>query len=267
MTLLIACGLKREARIFARAGGDVIAVVGGGDAARLERGLESALTRPDLAHPDAIYPHTTHPNTAHPGEGRGPVSDRSQLGPGLRRGGDSGFIPAQPWILSCGIAGALSPDLRTGDVVIDGDATVVALLCSVLPDAIAGRVAGGDAIIATADAKRALATKTGAIAADMESHVVARVARARDLAFGVLRVISDTAADDLPPAALVGMRPDGEMALGAVLASLARTPGQLPALLRTGRQAGTAFAALGQAFEAIIAADVDRLDIARLPDA
>ena len=216
MTLLIACGLKREARIFERAGGDVVAVAGGGDAARLERGLE----------------------------------DEAEIFPGI--------------ILSCGIAGALSPDLHTGDVIIDGDATVVALLRAALPDAIAGQVAGGNAIVATAAAKSALASRTGAIAADMESHIASRVARSRDLPFGVLRVISDTADDDLPPAALVGMRPDGGMALGAVLASLARRPRQLPALLRTGRQAGAAFAALERAFDAIIAAGMDRVDMAAI---
>ncbi len=57
--------------------------------------------------------------------------------------------------------------------------------------------------------------------------------------------------DDLPPAALVGMRPDGGMALGAVLASLARDPRQLPALIRTGRQADRAFAGLKAAMEAV----------------
>ncbi|MBV8238550.1 MAG: phosphorylase, partial [Sphingomonas sp.] len=32
MTLIVACGLKREARIVARASGDVVTVIGGGDA-------------------------------------------------------------------------------------------------------------------------------------------------------------------------------------------------------------------------------------------
>jgi hypothetical protein len=77
-------------------------------------------------------------------------------------------------------------------------------------------------------------------------------------------VISDRAEDDLPPAALVGMRPDGGMALGAVLASLARAPRQLPALIRTGRQADQAFRGLKSAFEAIIRARIDRLDMTSL---
>jgi hypothetical protein len=57
------------------------------------------------------------------------------------------------------------------------------------------------------------------------------------------------------------MRPDGGMALGAVLASLARDPRQLPALIRTGRQADQAFRGLAQAFDAITRAGVDRIDL------
>jgi len=197
VTLIVACGLKREARIIARAG--VVAVIGGGDAARLEAALEVRVT--------AL----------------------------------SGMI------LSCGIAGALDPSLEPGDVVIDGDAAVAELL----PDARRGAVIGQDTIAATAAEKRALHELTGALAVDMESHVAARVARRHGLSFAALRVISDRAMDDLPPAALVGMRPDGGMALGAVLASLVRDPRQLPALMRTGRQAGRAFAGLMRAVQAI----------------
>lgn len=200
MTLIVACGLKREARIVRRVG--VIPVVGGGDAKRLENDLHDTI---------------------------------STLGP---------FVS----LLSAGISGALSPTLNCGDVVIDGDPPMVTILRAALPEAMVGRIVGNDAIVATTKDKQALAERTGAVAADMESHIAARVAQARGLPFGVVRVISDQLEDDLPPAALVGMRPDGGMSLGAVLASLARDPGQLPALIRTGRQAGRAFASLERAF-------------------
>lgn len=211
MTLIIACGLKREARIFDRSGRDVFVVIGGGVAASLDRDLD----------------------------------DKAELFPGI--------------ILSCGIAGALAPSLRPGDVVIDGDAMVADRLGQVLPHAQRGGIVGSDAIAATAAEKRLLHERTGAMAVDMESHVAARVAVRKGLSFASLRVISDRAEDDLPPAALVGMRPDGGMALGAVLASLARAPRQLPALIRTGRQADQAFRGLETAFDAIIRAGIDRL--------
>jgi len=213
VTLIIACGLKREARIFDRSGRDVFVVIGGGVAASLDRDLD----------------------------------DKAELFPGI--------------ILSCGIAGALAPSLRPGDVVIDGDAMVADRLGQVLPHAQRGGIVGSDAIAATAAEKRLLHEQTGALAVDMESHVAARVAVRKGLSFASLRVISDRAEDDLPPAALVGMRPDGGMALGAVLASLARAPRQLPALIRTGRQADQAFRSLETAFEAIIRAGIDRLTL------
>ena len=156
------------------------------------------------------------------------------------------------------------PDLQPGDVVIDGEAPALEHLQRALPHAHRGAIVGNDAIVATAAEKYALHERTGALAVDMESHVAARVALRKGLPFAALRVISDCARDNLPPAALVGMRPDGGMALGAVLASLARDPRQLPALISTGRQADQAFRSLSRAFEAIVRAGIDRLDMATL---
>lgn len=212
MTLLIACGLKREAQRLHRAGRDLFVVAGGGDTGRLERQIDG------LAE-------------SHPG-----------------------------LILSCGIAGGLARSLRSGDLIIDGDASLVAHLRRALPEAIEGKILGGDAIVATAAEKRDVARRSGAIAADMESHVARRVAERRQLPFAAIRVISDCAEDDLPPAALVGMRPDGGLALGAVLGSIARRPGQLPGLIQTGRQADRALGKLADAFDRLIQMGFDRLN-------
>lgn len=163
-------------------------------------------------------------------------------------------------IVSAGIAGALDPALKPGDVVIGGDAVLVERLRVILPGAHVGGVVGGDTPAASVEAKRALAVESGAIAVDMESHVAARVAERRALPFVAIRAIADTAEETLPPAALVGMAPDGGMALGAVLWSLAKQPGQLPALIETGRHAEAGFRALSAAFDALIAAEFDRLD-------
>jgi len=168
-------------------------------------------------------------------------------------------------ILSTGVAGALDPALVAGDLVIDGDAAIVAWLRQALPDARAGGILGGDTAIATIAGKRTRHAESGALAVDMESHIAARVARRHGLAFAALRAISDTAQETLPPAALVGMRPDGGVALGAVLASLVRQPGQLPALIRTGINTGRAMRRLGRAYDVLGGLGIGRLDLGQLP--
>ena len=47
-----------------------------------------------------------------------------------------------------------------------------------------------------------------------------------------------------PPATLVALKPNGDIALGRVMASVLRNPLQIPALIRTGRESEAAFSAL-----------------------
>jgi len=158
-------------------------------------------------------------------------------------------------IISIGIAGALSPQLEAGDCVIastviakgtryDTDNGWTARLRRALPDPRVAPVAGADRIAATAEDKAALFKNTGADAVDMESHIAAAVARENGLPFAALRVISDRADHALPPAALAAMKPNGGIALGRVLKSIAYRPTQIPALIRTSRESEKAFVAL-----------------------
>ena len=202
--ILAATGLQRERRILAGPG--VEAIASGGDQARLEAALD-------------------------------------RLAAGMRG------------IISIGIAGGLAPGLQPGQwivgeaVLVDGDAVPTdpawtGRLGARLPEAARGLLLGADAMVADVTQKARLHGTTGCLAVDMESHVVARVARRHRLPFAALRVISDGAHRTLPPAALVGMRSDGGMDLPAVLRSLLASPGQLPALIRTGLEAERGFRAL-----------------------
>jgi adenosylhomocysteine nucleosidase len=105
-------------------------------------------------------------------------------------------------------------------------------------------LAGVDTPLTRAVDKMQLHEATGAVAADMESHRAARCALRAGRPFAALRVISDPAERGLPPAAAIGMKPDGRVDLAAVLASLLRDPGQLPALARTATEARTAMRVL-----------------------
>ena len=202
--ILAATGLQRERRIVA--GSDIEAIASGGDPVRLEA-----------------------------------VLDRLA-------GTASG-------ILSIGIAGALAAGLPVGQwvvadaVLVDGeslstDPAWTSRLAARLPEAARGVLLGANAMVAEATQKASLHRTTGAVAVDMESHVVARVARRHHLPFAVARVVSDAAHRTLPRAARVGMKSDGTMDLSAVLRSLMADPGQLPALIRTGLEAERGFRAL-----------------------
>lgn len=210
--ILLVTGLAREARIASGPG--VVAIAGGGAAGLADR-IEAAVR----AHqPEAI--------------------------------------------ISFGLAGALAPGLRPGDPLV-GSAVLAGaaqIECdadwrrTILTALSAGKEEGGEvlvwgaeAMITSADAKRSLHAETGAALVDMESAAAARVAAAHGLPLAVIRAVSDSADQTLPPAVLNGMKPDGGMNLGGVLASLARNPRQLPALIRTGREAERGFKALDHA--------------------
>jgi hopanoid-associated phosphorylase len=202
--ILVATGLRREARIVAGPG--VLAIPGGGLSGRLEAALTAEAAR---------------------AEG----------------------------IVSFGLAGALAPELRPGDCVIateivdaDGhhptDPAWSRALLAQLVGARAGPLFASDAMLLSRADKAAQRLRTGALAADMESHVAARVAARFGLPFAVVRAISDAADRDLPSAVTVGMTPDGGMAVWPVIRALARRPGELPALIRTAGEAERAFRAL-----------------------
>jgi hypothetical protein len=117
-------------------------------------------------------------------------------------------------------------------------------LLRALPGAILADIAGVDAPVMESASKLSLGKATGSVAVDMESHVAARVAKAYGLPFAACRVIIDPAHRTLPPAALSGLRADGTSDAASVLRSLARHPGQIPALLHTAVDAYAARRAL-----------------------
>lgn len=161
-------------------------------------------------------------------------------------------------LISFGMAGALAPAMRPGTLVVadaiclpDGtriatDLRWSAALRAAMPDALSGAVAGSDTIVQGPPQKADLLARTGALAVDMESQVVARLAAAHGLPFTALRAIADPAERSVPAAAMVAMRPGGGVDLQAFCRSLVRDPAQLPALVRIALDARRALAALAR---------------------
>jgi hopanoid-associated phosphorylase len=158
-------------------------------------------------------------------------------------------------VISFGVAGGLDPSLAPGAVVlaqhiVDGDTGFDtdllwgAALREALPLAIGGTLAGSDGAVASVAEKHALRRASAALAVDMESHLVARLAQAAHLPYIACRVVLDPAGRSVPPAALAALGPDGRTDLAALLSALARGPRQLGDLLQLARDGRTARAAL-----------------------
>jgi hopanoid-associated phosphorylase len=172
-------------------------------------------------------------------------------------------------LISFGICGGIDPALGPGALLLppavsaeDGrrhrvDAALRGRLASALGRA-GVAAAGGDMLGAARAAdtplrKAELHRRSGAIAVDLESHLVAEAAVAAGIPFAVLRAVADPAERALPPAALIGLNAAGHPALGRILLSLAGQPAQLPALLQLARDTRRALAALSRAAAALAA--------------
>jgi adenosylhomocysteine nucleosidase len=158
-------------------------------------------------------------------------------------------------VVSFGVAGGLAPELEPGDCVVasavicDNDRLEMdhdwsQRLLQTIPNAIHGALAGVSAPVADPMAKRALYVKTGAVAVDMKSHVVARFGVAYGLPVAAIRVITDPAMRSLPRAALAAMKPNGTTDIPSMICSILQRPREIPALLRTALDARVARATL-----------------------
>lgn len=159
-------------------------------------------------------------------------------------------------LVSFGIAGALDPSLKPGDLILasavrlpDGhrqsaDQKWLVHIAQALPHARIADVAGSSTIAATVADKRTLHRDSGAVCVDQESHWVAQIADANRLPFIVVRAIADRAGDNLPQAVLVGLDTEGNPRTGAVITALLRDPGQVFGLIRVAFQTRKALQAL-----------------------
>jgi adenosylhomocysteine nucleosidase len=199
------------------------------------------------------------------------VAESRTLGPGARRGGEPAILADGTLVIvsgvglaaaaegahrlaaagagaliSWGMAGALDPTLAAGCLVLarevispEGRVFHTAhewreRLSGALPD---HRVCSGTLLtrrepLDSAQQKALAFRQTGALAVDMESAAVAEVAALARLPFLVVRAIVDTAADELPRAAVAAATIDlSTVRIARLLGALARRPTELPALL------------------------------------
>lgn len=158
-------------------------------------------------------------------------------------------------LVSFGVAGGIAPELRPGDCIVASavltgnsllptDRQWTQRLLQTLPDPAHGMLLGVRATVADPDDKRALHRRTGALAVDMESHIVAQAAAKHRLPMAAIRVITDPAERALPKSALAATRPDGTIDVAAVLRSLLRQPREVAALFQNALDTRMAYASL-----------------------
>lgn len=178
------------------------------------------------------------------------------MGPAAAAAGTHALIAAGAHaILGWGFAGGLDPQLKCGAVLLPAEIlnTVGARIAvseawrGALQSALAPRhrhlssaLLTSPTAIATAAEKARLFATSRAAAVDMESFITAQIAQQHALPFVCLRVIIDTAEDELPAAIRQAADQYGELRLGRLLLTLARTPRQLGAVARLGRRFRTA---------------------------
>jgi adenosylhomocysteine nucleosidase len=165
-------------------------------------------------------------------------------------------------ILSVGFAGALTEELRTGDLVlsrrlyatgeeqaVESDGALLELAQETLEAQGNPRHFVADSLtvgapVCTVSEKKAFAARTSAWIANMEDYWVGGQAALHGVPFLSVRVVLDTADQEIPEfAAALGDRGPLMQALVASAKCIAR-PGNLPVLLKLSRQTRTAQASL-----------------------
>ena len=143
-------------------------------------------------------------------------------------------------VFTCGFAGGLDPKLQTGDVIF---ATPDATLAEALSQSGArpATFTCVDRIATTAFEKQMLRANTQADAVEMESEVIHAICREHEIPCATVRVVSDTAHEDLPLDFNQLYNANQSLNFGKLALAIAKSPRKISALLQL--QKKTSFAA------------------------
>jgi adenosylhomocysteine nucleosidase len=164
-------------------------------------------------------------------------------------------------VLTCGFAGGLNPDLKLGEVVFETSIpsssrreSAQTEIGNQLEPTHVGcyeqLVAAGakpakffctDRIATTVAEKKKLRAETGADAVEMESEAIHAICRKRGIPCATVRVILDTANEDLPLDFNQLAKPDMSLDYSKLALAILKSPGKIGALLKLQKQ--TRFAA------------------------
>ncbi len=143
-------------------------------------------------------------------------------------------------VLTCGFAGGLRPELTLGTVLFEADEDFPLRLALLDAGAHPARFSCAERVTGTVLGKRMLLESTGADAVEMESQVIRSLCAERRLPCATVRVVSDTALEDLPLDFNQFLTTERNTNYLKLLSAVVRQPEKLSALLRFHRQLQTA---------------------------
>ena len=177
----------------------------------------------------------------------GVVSVGNGTANGAQRAVDELICRGVTALMSFGVAGGIAPGLRAGSIVVPKFVLTTAgkIACDMemvrrLNGPSADSLMSPDVIVASVTEKAKLHAKTGAVAVDLESGIVAKSATAARLPFAVLRAICDPWNRAIPSAAMVALDERGQIRFLPVLAALARRPVEIISIIRLASDATAA---------------------------
>jgi nucleoside phosphorylase len=155
-------------------------------------------------------------------------------------------------VITSGFAGGLNPAFKLGDVVYDADASVTIIAKLAAAGARPAKFVCVEKVASTAREKRTLRAASGADAVEMESEAIRGICRAGKIPSATVRVILDTAEEDLALDFNEFMDENQRLNTAKLAWAVARSPSKIGALLQLQKNSKAAAEKLAKALNAVL---------------
>lgn len=152
-------------------------------------------------------------------------------------------------VITCGFAGGLDPALPKGTVLFEVDPVLELRAALEQTGAREAKFHCADRVAVTAAEKRALRQSTGADAVEMESGHIRSICRELGIPSATLRVILDSADEDLPLDFNALMTEDYSLDFKRLALLLIKSPSKIQSLLALQKQSRQAAGCLAQVLD------------------